>query len=167
MINSPYLDVLQSHHQFQGSSNDCGPFCTATAVNVFHQKQIKGTDLGLAMNRVKWKVVPTVRRIPNWATLPWGVVDILKEEKLKAHWLVFQKCEKLLDLLARQNILIVIIGNYRPMWSHYKILAAFDSTQGYGFVDSAFRSSDLQWNTTDYFEKHWRKYGSQVIQIYP
>ena len=168
MITSPYLEQFYSHHQFQGLSNNCGPFCAAAAMNILKQKQIMGADLGRTMERIEWKnKLPVIRRIRNWATFPWGIQDILQEEKIPARWMLFQNTKKLLQMLPQENILIVLIGNYFPAWAHYKILGAFDPKCGFGFIDSAFRDGELHWDTAMYFKKYWGHYGNQVICVFP
>jgi hypothetical protein len=166
MILSPYLNLLQSEHQFQGNSNDCGPFCAAILLNAFKQLDVSGAELAKQMNRLVWNgVFPKIRRIPGWATFPWGIVDVLKEAEFESHWQMFKSISDIYPLITKPVITVVVIGEFHPLWSHYKILAAHESLKGWGFVNPAFPSGDLQWDTHSYFYTHWRNYGCQIIQV--
>lgn len=127
---------------------------------------ITGNDLGLMMNSVRWRgIFPIVRRISNWATFPWGMVDVLREQQLSARWLIFQKLSTLISGIVLPELNIVILGNYRPLWAHYKILVAYDEQNGLGFIDPAYPKGEVYWDSFHYFEKHWRKFGCQVIRV--
>lgn len=165
---SPFLEQLKQVHQYQGRSNDCGPFCAAEAIHLARQKKIAGTEMGRRMGGTVWRgIFPRIRRIRNWATFPWGVRDVIKEENIQAQWKLFQKPEALQALLQEKVLLIVIVGRFFPSWAHYKILAAHDPQRGYGFIDSAYKTGDLHWESADQFEKYWKNYGSQVICVHP
>jgi hypothetical protein len=166
MILSPYLDDLQKRHQFQANSNDCGPFCAAIILNIFKDLDISGPDLARRMNRIRWKgVFPLLRRVPNWATLPWGIGDVMLEEELPASWRMMRTIYDLFEGLDRNQISIVLVGGYRPLWAHYKILAAHDAVKGWGFINPASPSSDLQWDSHAQFLSLWNKYGRQLIRV--
>ncbi len=167
-IRSPYLDQLRNGHQYQGRSNDCGPYCTAAVIHTVKRKKVSGVELGQRMAGVKWKgILPKIYRIRNWATFPWGIRNMLKDEHIPARWSVFQKVETLQSLLSQNVMLIVIVGRFFPSWAHYKILTAYDPNRGYGFIDSAYKTSEVHWDKAELFEKYWKNYGSQIISIYP
>lgn len=166
MIVSPYLESIQQSHQFQGSSNDCGPFCAAILINSKNSTNLTGQELAVKMNRILWKGgMPRIRRVRNWATFPWGVADILREEGFPARWRMGITIRELFDGLSGSDIYIVIIGEYRPLWSHYKILVAHHSLKGWGFVNPAKQNADIQWDQHASFLDYWSKYGRQVVQV--
>ena len=166
MILSPYVNELQKNHQYQGSSNDCGPYCAAMTLGAVKEKSINGGQLAQEMNKLSWHgILPVMRRIPNWATLPSGVRGLLRDEGLPARWKIFQDVYSLYDSLQEDCITIVIVGELRPLWAHYKILAAYDGGRGWGFVNSAYSDANLQWDTHALFFRQWSNFGRQVVRI--
>jgi hypothetical protein len=166
MIESLFRNSLAQLHQFQDTSNDCGPYCTAMVINFLKVVSLSGEELGRKMDKMVWRRgVPIIRRVPNWATFPWGIVDRLKEDNISARWRIFQSEEKLLERLPNQVILIVIIGELCPMWTHYKILVARDEDLGWGFLDPSNKNGNTYWDTHTYFKSCWNNFGRQVIQI--
>jgi hypothetical protein len=166
MILSPYLELLQSAHQFQGSSNDCGPYCTAILLNAFRQQEISGAELASRMNKMVWRgIFPKIRRIPSWATFPWGIVDILKEFDLSAQWRVLSSISNLYQSIPNPLITIVVVGELRPLWAHYKILAAHDGLKGWGFINPAYPVGEIQWDRHSDFFNLWRSYEHLIIQV--
>ncbi|MCE1255615.1 MAG: hypothetical protein LWX83_18950 [Anaerolineae bacterium] len=68
---------LLEQHQFQGFTNNCGPFCTAMVISFLTHSNIQGDFIANQMNVFNWKKwPPCIRRIPNSATFPWGIVNI-------------------------------------------------------------------------------------------
>jgi hypothetical protein len=169
MIISSFADSLLEQHQYQGNTNDCGPYCAAEVISLLNHSSRAGSEVSKAMEAL-WRqgeFLPVFRKFRNWATMPWGIRDALREEGIPAYWKVRQKPDDLLRMLKENSIPIVLVGTFRPMWSHYKILAAFNPSRGYGFVDSAYKKKALRWDSAAYFEKRWKNYGSQVIQVLP
>ncbi len=114
-IVSPYAPAILSNLQCQGNTNNCGPFTTAVVVNTLCHTQLDGGKLADDLNQVAWRgIIPVVRRLPNSATFPWGMVDVFLRHDLKASWSLFTPINKLLALLKAGNILMPIIGTWRP-----------------------------------------------------
>lgn len=168
MPATQYKDDLLSAHQFQGKSNDCGPFSAAIVLNAVKKTSLRGEQLGQQMNNIQWHgLIPKISRIENWATFPWGLVNTFNTFNLIAKWKFFQKPETLLRALESGEILIVIIGEWHPMWAHYLTLIEIDEMRGYGFIDSSHPSSETIWKPTNQFLKMWKNYGSIIITVSP
>ena len=166
LIESPYRNGLSKFHQYQSASNDCGPFAAAMAINFLKGRRINGAELGQKMNKIAWRNgFPTVSRISNWATFPWGVAAQLRENGILAKWRILQSIDYLLDNLVSRYIFIVIIGELRPMWAHYKLLVAYDDQLGWGFIDPSRRNGLTYWDTQTFFKRRWNNYGRQLVQV--
>src|SRR3972149_2740931 len=100
---------LAHYHQWQGRSNDCGPFTTAIVLNTFRGEKIfDGKTLALEMNRprLRWYgLLPflVIRRIPDWATLPWGIADTLTQNGVRARWRFGATKDDLLNALNQSR----------------------------------------------------------------
>lgn len=168
MITSPFLGDLQSAHQYQGQTNDCGPYCAAITASVLKQNPFEGSAFANNLRAFRWKgILPILQRVPNWATLPWGITYLLRDSNLEANWKPFSSQINLFANLPKNLIQIVIIGEMRPVWAHYLILAAFDARFGYGFIDPANTNPALHWYLPAEFSRLWRNYGSVQIKAYP
>lgn len=169
MIESSHTPKYLQKHQYQGQSNDCGPYCTAILLNYMRKTDIRGEQLGELMNKIAWKgIFPVIQRIKNWATFPWGVCEQFRAHGVKARWRVFTRPEILLSNLVRNIHTILIIGELRPKpWAHYLILSAYDAQKGWGFINSALSSPRIDWIPEAKFEQMWRAYGRISISIEP
>jgi hypothetical protein len=164
---------LEQHHQFQAQTNDCAPFTTAMVINTLTGTDLLGAQLALEMNRprLRLSLVPIiVRRIPNWATFPWGVADELRQRGVKARWRLFAAESDLHRALGDNRIAMPIIGepwrwqDGRPQpWAHIKPLAAFDPVQGWGFVDPAARQP-FAWQPAEEFARLWRNMWNILVE---
>jgi len=168
MILSIYSDALREAHQYQGISNDCGPFCGAIVMNTLLGTTLMGQEVAVEMSKpYHWGFVPIPRRISNWATFPWGVANLLRSNGLSARWKAITRVADLLAYLNQGKIPIVIIGSWRPLWSHYKILVAHDELQGWGFVDPAQMVPEIFWDSHARFMKLWKNLGCLSIVVNP
>lgn len=168
MIISPFLEQLESAHQYQGKSNNCGPFSAAITAAALGQTKTTGNQLTALLNPVRWKgILPIFQRIPNSATLPWGTTYLLNQLQYKANWRPFSSSAALLNALPENVIQIVIIGEWQPLWAHYIIFSAYDDRRGYGFIDPAFTTPNLHWYSPAQFLSLWNHYGRVRITAYP
>jgi hypothetical protein len=166
-IISPYESLLRKAHQFQGNSNDCGPFCAAIALSALNRKA-DGYSLGKDLNKIQWKRgFPKIRRIPNWATFPWGLVDLFTRNGLFARWRPFNTQARLLKNLENDMINIVIIGGLIPLWAHTMILVAHNADTKWGFVNPANPSGDTYWIENNDFIYKWTVMGRLIVEIVP
>ena len=79
-IISPHIDAILAALQHQGDSNDCGPYTTATILNALLDLNLDGSQLAQQMDKPVWRgPLIVIRRVPNWATFPWGIVDVMRE----------------------------------------------------------------------------------------
>jgi hypothetical protein len=167
MIQSQYTSRLLEQHQFQGQSNDCGPYCASMILNSFTNYRMPANILASELNRIHWKGIwPVFYRIPNWATFPWSVARLLKDSGLNARWKIFTNPDYLLANL-QTLVFIVLLGNYLPLWAHYKILTAFDPYRGWGFVDPGDRKPGISWQNNTDFICHWNKFGGSIVEVKP
>lgn len=167
-VKSPYRDKLLAAHQYQGSSNDCGPFCIAIAVNALKKGQLEGHMVGEQMNGWSRRgPIPLPRRIKDWATMPWGVADELRQQGFQAHWHPFSSEDRLRQNLASGLVQIVIIGEWKKMWAHYMLLTDYHPQHGWGFVNSASNKNEIFWMPAEKFSQQWNAMGRQVIEATP
>ncbi|HEX3053948.1 MAG TPA: hypothetical protein VHP83_25055 [Aggregatilineaceae bacterium] len=165
--------TLAAYHITQGDTNDCGPHVVAMAVNFWTgQQTIDAHQIAQKMNRprVKAGLPPiVVRRIPNWATFPWGIVDMLREYGLHARWRLWASKDDLQRALREDHLVAPIFGEpfrRRGRWSHVALLAEWNpSTAKYYFVDSA-RSYPMSAYTRDELLRYWRNMGRIMVEAY-
>jgi len=62
---------------------------------------------------------------------------------------------------------VAAFGQWRPLWAHIAVLAAFHPEQGWGFVDSAHPHPNLVWRDAEAFARQWRNYGRVLVLAYP
>lgn len=162
---------LAKYHQFQDNTNDCAPHTVAIVVNAFRDQHVlEGDDVARAMNqpRLRLRLMPLViRRIPNWATFPWGIVDELKANGIPARWRAGASPADLQKALAEGRVPMPISGEIKwppnTTWAHVKPLAEIDPQKGYGFVDPANRDS-ISWQAKDDFEKLWKNFWNILVE---
>lgn len=161
---------LLKYHQYQGQTNDCAPFTIAIVVNTMRdEKVLDGWKLAREMNkpRINWVgplPLPVIRRIPNWATLPWGIADVLKLNKVPCRWWFGATTDDLHRALNEGRIAMPVIGELKPLWAHVKPLAAYHPHVGFGFCDPASNGSDLAWQSEKEFERLWNNYRHLLIE---
>ncbi len=158
---------LEAHHQFQGATNDCAPFTTAMVIGAILGRPVDGRQLAAQMNRPRWRwgplPHPVIRRIPNWATFPWGVVDILRLNGIRARWRFGASEADLFLALEQDRIAMPIVGEFSPLWAHIKPLVAHDRVKGWGFVDPGQREV-LSWQSHGAFRKHWSNWRNLLVE---
>lgn len=162
---SPHADALLKRVQYQGMRNDCGPFTTATVLNAMKNLDLDGIKLSEVMDKPVFRgIVPVVRRVPGWATFPWGMVDIFKEYGLKAHWRLFQKESQLIDWLETGVVVMPIIGEWRPKaWMHVMTLVAYDNGKGWGFANTQNNHHNVHWFEHEKFTGLWKNTGRLAV----
>lgn len=166
VIHSPLEAQLLASHQFQGNRNDCGAFTLAIVINALKGTQLRGEDLSTELNQPAWwGPLPIIRRIPNWAIFPWGMVDVFKSYKLPAHWRLFGRRDDLLTGLAEGKILMPITGSWSPLWAHVMTLVAWDPGQGWGFVNTQTAEIRIDWLLDHQFLQQWRNMVQIVVEI--
>ncbi len=167
------MTVLSSHAnaildalQWQGRRNDCGPYATATVVNALCKTDLDGSRLAIEMNHPAWHgILPVIRRVPNWATFPWGMVDIMKRHGLNASWRILGNAEGLIQGLRQGDVLMPITGEWWPLWAHVMTLLAWDEHQGWGFANTQSPDRRLFWLDDATFQKRWNALGRLVVEI--
>ena len=167
MIKSPHTEKLEKNHQFQGKTNNCGAFSAAIILSTITPKAVDGSQLASDLNSVRWRgILPVIRRIPNWATFPWGVIDVFKEQGIRTKFSLFTDRETLLRAIISDSIVITINGAYKPLWAHYKIPVLY-SEKKFGFIDPAYPQKQVTLQDEVDFYKEWRHYGRIMIQVFP
>lgn len=163
-------------HQFQGSTNDCGPTSLAIAANTLAGvPEWEGALVAQDMDRIglAWRAFPFVApsRIPGWATFPWGMVHHLRKRGIRARWGLCGTAGRLQRNLLDDRITIVVVGE--PLrwkqrkyhgWAHIKLTYGYAAGRGFLFVDPAVRSSGkpdglerhgLSWHREEDFLRQW------------
>jgi hypothetical protein len=167
---------IESYHVPQGDTHDCGPHVTAMVINFCHGNNIvNAATLAREMNRPRFGggFPPlVVRRVPNWATFPWGIVDVLRQHDLAASWRFGANDEHLQAALREDRIVLPIYGE--PLrrqgwhwngWSHVAILIGWDPAAGeYWFVDSSRFFAPTS-RSHDDFIRLWGNMRRLVIEV--
>lgn len=166
---SIHTSALLQAHQHQGQSYDCGPYSTAIVANALLGSKIRGAEVARLFDKpIHWCILPIYPRFYHRATLPWAITHFLHMYHLSAQWRVFASARQLLNCLEQNVVPVVLIGEYRPLWAHYLILAEYDTDAGYGFVDPAQTQATLVYRDEKTFLRQWSKWGRQVIEVtYP
>jgi hypothetical protein len=115
-----------------------------------------------------------VRRVPNWATFPWGISDMLTAHDVPARWRLRATEDDLHRALHDDRPVLPIFGE--PLrregwrwtgWSHVAILTGWDPAVGaYWFVDSA-RTVVPSSRPRDDFLRYWDNLGRILIEVTP
>jgi hypothetical protein len=155
-------------HQPQGQTNDCAPFTVAIVINALTGENLSGARLAQEMNRVRLSPrglpFPVIRRIPNWATFPWGIADELGRHGLRARWRLGASENDLLTALRENRVALPIVGSLAPLWAHVKILVAHEAARGWGFVDPAQPRAEVIWDSPQRFALLWGNWGHLLIE---
>jgi hypothetical protein len=167
MILSPHVDTLLAKVQYQGNSNDCGAYTCATVLNAILGLEIIGDNLANEMEKPVWRgPIYLVRKIPNSATLPWGMEDVFQSHGLKARWRFFAKEAYLKETLPLMNkILMPIIGSWNPTWAHVMTLVAWDEDKGWGFANTQYQHHNTHWVVSETFSHQWNRMGNLVVEV--
>ncbi len=153
----------------QGKSNDCGPFSAAIAINAVTASHVDPKRLARDLERPRWiGPLPRLRRIPRWATFPWGVADALREHGLRAGWRFLSTTGRLQRGLAAGELLMPIYGGWRRRpWAHVVVLVAHDPERGWGLVDPQHKRAEIVWMTEERFRRRWRCWGNLLVTATP
>lgn len=166
-IESPHTEKILKNLQYQGSSNDCGPYTSATVINAMRKQNLIGDELAKQMNKPRRRgMFFVVRRVPNWATLPWGMVDTFRDYDLRARWWFRVPLSYLRPAIANGHVLMPIIGEWRPKpWAHVMNLVAWDPDKGWGFANTQFKQQRITWHSDSSFQQKWNNYGRLLVEI--
>jgi hypothetical protein len=165
-VLSPYAPKLLLNLQCQGKSNNCGPYTTAVIVNSFRNTELEGDKLAEEMNNIAWRgILPIVRRLRNSATFPWGMVDVFLRHDLAASWSLFTSVNKLLASLNAGEILMPVIGTWKPLYAHVMTLIAWDEKEGFGFANTQYPTKEIYWMPAENFTRMWKNTGNLLVRI--
>jgi len=176
-------------HQYQGeNTNDCGALSLAIVGNaILNSLHFDGSTVAREMEKpiVVSGPVPhiAIRKIPNWATLPWGISGYLKSKGIPAKLRWLGSTKDLLRNIQEDRLTIVIIGElfqregfrFTTGWSHAKVLYGFEPTgpqpeKGFYFVDPGYpkewsrplHPSGVFWQDEAEFRQQW----SNILRVY-
>jgi hypothetical protein len=166
-LTSPSAPWLLNALQFQGRSNDCGSYTTATVLNALTGSEINGIELANQMDKPVWRgPLFVVRRVPNWATFPWGIVDIIRSSGLEASWQLFSSANQLTSALRGRRIVMPIIGSRKPLWAHVMTLVAWHYQLGWGFANTQYNHHHIDWLDDQVFQRHWKALGRLMVYVH-
>lgn len=163
-VFSPFTQTLLAVHQYQDKSNNCGPYTAAMLINALQGLYLDGTQLAHHMEQPYIRSLPSLRRIPGWATFPWGITGVLREYGLKSSW-YFLANQGLLNRVLSHSIAVPIFGSWKPLWAHFAILVADHPELGWGFVDSAQTKGEIVWRSKADFKHLWRSFGNLLVEV--
>ena len=164
---SRYIDKLRENHLFQEDTSDCGPYVIAMSLNAVLHNMFSGVEISKAMNALHWWfIIPVIMRIPSWATFPWGITWYVRRHGMQSTWRVFATRKSLIESIVKPHLQIVLVGGYKPLWAHYKILVAYDElTDELGFIDPGSRLPNIIWQKSEVFYNEWRHFGQLRVII--
>ena len=166
MLISKSIKLLQKSHQYQGQTNNCGPYAIATILPLFGLEGISGGYVADHFNQlasISSGFFPG--RIRDNATFPWGLVRVFKQYNINSQWRFFCNKDLLISRIPTNNLQIVLISDLFKMHAHYLILVAYDEHLGMGFIDPAFPNSAIHWITEKTFRKKWGQLGRNTILV--
>lgn len=166
-ILCPHADILLQKVQYQGQSNDCGAYTTATVLNAILGLELIGDDLANEMEKPVWRgPIYVIRKIPNWATLPWGMEDVFQSYGLEAGWRFFSSENYLKQTLPKDNkVIMPIIGSWKPTWAHVMTLVAWDEETGWGFANTQYSHHNIHWVAAEKFSSQWKAFGRLLVEV--
>lgn len=165
-IWSPHAEAMLEKLQWQGQSNDCGAYTSATVLNAILGLDIRADALANEMEKPVWRgMIYMVRKIPNSATLPWGMKDVFQIQGLNAHWRIFSNESYLRENLPLDKVLMPIIGSWKPTWAHVMILLAWDEEKGWGFANTQFPHHEIHWVNAEKFSKQWKAMARLLVEV--
>ena len=176
---------FHEYHSYQGDTNDCGAHSICIAANaLLGDKRFDPGIVAEELNHPSIRRGPIphiiVRRIPNWATFPWGITDYLNSHGFAAEWHPRGDEDRLLRNLRANVATMVTIGEPFRFegiryvgWGHVKILFGYDALYGYAFVDPGCRKdpSDrwermgIFWQDEVSFVREWAKLFRIYIEV--
>ncbi len=167
-VQARHSEAVLACHRYQGASNDCGPFCVAMLVEAVGGRSLDPAALARRLDRPRWRglwgLLPLVRRIPGFSTFPWGLVDALAAQGLRARWQRGSSAEELRGWLGAGLGVIVLYGEWRPKpWAHYVVLLAHDPVKGWGVADPDRQEAQLRWLPDATFRRRWRAMGRIAV----
>lgn len=174
-VGERHARSLADYHVAQGDTNDCGPHVVTMAVHFWQgNTELDIAAVARAMNRPRLGVgFPplVIRRIPNWATFPWGIADMLRQHGIPARWRLRASEADLQRALDEDRLVMPIFGEpWRREgrrwtgWSHVALLTGYDpASETYWFVDSAQSTSPTDKPRAD-FVRLWGNVGRIMVE---
>lgn len=166
---------LEHYHIDQGDTDDCGPHAVAMAVNYWHGRTILAADaVAREMNRPRLGLgFPplVVRRIPHWATFPWGMTDMLRQYGIPARWRFGAGEADLRRALREDRLALPMFGE--PLrcdgwkwagWAHIAIVCGWTPhDETVWFVDSSHDDAPFG-RPRDEFLALWRSMRGLLVE---
>ena len=167
IISSPHKNIILTKLEHQGGSNDCGPATAATVINSLRKTNLNSKALAQKMNKPrKVGILPIIRRIPDWMTFPWGMVDIFHEYGLYASWKINSSFDYLKESMVQGKIVMPIVGSWRPLWSHVMTLLVCSPGKHWGFANTQHELPEIFWVQDHIFRRQWRVMGNLLVEVY-
>ena len=178
---------LPAYHRYQRKSSDCGPYSLAIVANALLDEErfdpdVVAQEMNLpSVSRGPFPG-PIIRRIPNWATFPWGITDYLRQHGFRSNWRIRGSMERLLGNLREQVATMVMIGepfkfdfDWREYtgWAHVKVVYGYEPGVGLAFVDPGFpknpndpwESQGIFWQDEESFVREWKNLLRIMIEV--
>jgi hypothetical protein len=179
-----YQTDLFLWHQYQGDdTNDCAAFSIAIVGNAFlNRPQFDGFKVAREMEKLTLVTSPlphlTLRKIPQWASLPWGVSGYLQSQHIPAKLNWFASVDHLLRNIRENRLSIVILGDLLKGWGHAKALYGYEGSgpkpqHGFYFVDPGYPKEysrphqplGVFWQDENEFKQQWNSLFRILIEI--
>jgi len=176
---------LPTYHRYQKTSFDCGPYCLSIVANALLGEErfdpdVVAEEMNLPSVSSGPFPRPVIRRIPNWATFPWGITDYLRQHGFRANWRIRGSMDRLLSNLREQVATMVMIGEPFKFdagkyigWAHVKALYGCEPGVGLAFVDPGspknpddpWESEGIFWQDEESFLREWKNLFRIMIEV--
>lgn len=167
-IVSPFAEPILQNLLYQGDRNDCAPFTVATLVHAFTDQRVNPLKLAQEMNKPVWRGIrPVIRRIPNWATFPWGIVNVLQQYGFSARWRCLIQIEEVIEHLPHPILYLPILLSWHSLWAHVMTLVAYHRGRGFGFANTQLQGAKVDWLEEKQFLKLWNATFRCTVIILP
>ncbi|GAB4549047.1 MAG: hypothetical protein Fur002_26120 [Anaerolineales bacterium] len=164
-------DLALKYQQSQGATNFCASYAISTALNMLYETNIKGDDVASLVSQSNIVTLPFLSDSPQkWSPIfSWlpsgGAVmpyqqslivntlsgDILnRQDNLPTAEVKDLQPAQLIELIRDTNKVALMTYNVKEgniLSGHVVVLAAYDPSKGFGFINSGAESiqSDLTW----------------------
>jgi hypothetical protein len=95
------------------------------------------------------------------------MVDMFRRHGLEAAWRPLASITYLYSALPGPVVLLPIVGEWRPLWSHVMALVQYDPHAGWGFANTQRSAGHIDWVDDSLFRKRWQAMGRLLVEVRP
>lgn len=145
---------ISDYHEYQGDTNDCGPYSATIAANALAgYRRYNPAEVAEEMRF----------RFPQGATPPWAIVWWLRQQGLDTYTRVWSDYGHMWTALGRNQIPIVMVGAWWPFWLHWKVISKATDRRVFS-VDPGITAAEVSEEYSDFTEV-WKPFGCVMIEV--